>query len=233
MRFMIARWYIVPIAAMAALYLCSMGAVGVARSREEARVRSLVDRVYSLIQKGDFSELRRSHLVSEDGLHFLEMQDQCFGRVEGRDLAAPTTNLDRSWDGSVFVRRARLDSTERVSGPDSHSMTITLGDGQDKLAGDTYSDHGRRPVSSIDQALAIGRPIIHKTDASEKIQSITAEKTGSYWLIVEAVVGQGETGPNRFETNPGASSGLPTQPSIGTGNGSWVERRYLVLSQTG
>ncbi len=244
MRFVLDRWYVVPVFALVALYVCSMLAIVNARAiaenrtRAEAnkvsdRIRAQSNEVYRLAKDGNYVQIRLAGLASDSSIDYLRMQSECFGRVTNWVTDAPTPEPSTYPDSQASIRvypdsQASIYNAVRVVRPgitleeavseDGGKLKIELGADEDDL---THAQTMRtgEPISDLQQALARGREIIHFIDASENITSITAKQKGQYWLITEIING-----------TPAGSA--QDQPTIGFG-GSRIETRYLVLSREG
>lgn len=232
MQIIIERWYLGVIVAAVALLSCALDSeINSLRRVAERRLGNL-DRIYSLARDGRFDDIRRSGLTTEATVKYLEMQDQCFGRIRSwmvdrsapRDVAAW-----HMWDTEVSVDRPRANLAERVVGfgPEEIHIALyptdsnlpdrgTVGDPEATLYGSSGSTvtgatiPRPKPIDSPGEAVAFARPILHSIIPLEQIKSVSgATRAGKFWVVQETIV---------------TSSGRVTMLLVLSNKGELVER---------
>src|SRR5437016_6603216 len=103
MRFLVHHWYIVPLAALFALYLCTLAALNTASERIQTLTTPKVALIYRLASKGDYHGLMETGLVTKEVADYLRMQTECFGPVESwtaDSFSADTFSM--SWQTTIL-----------------------------------------------------------------------------------------------------------------------------------
>lgn len=209
MHIIVERWYLGPIIAAVALFGCVIQC-----ERNRARLvtslwRQNLDRVYSLARDGKFDEIRRSGLTTEATIRYLEMQDQCLGRVKSW-MVSPTDpqepGVGRTADVSVDRPRANL--AEHVYCSGLHDIHIalhptenytpdrgTIGDEEATLYGYPQSKvisaagPPPEPIESPGEALAVARRVLHAVNPPEQIRSVSGvTRAGQFWVVKETIM---------------------------------------------
>ncbi|HVT11348.1 MAG TPA: hypothetical protein VHE55_03705 [Fimbriimonadaceae bacterium] len=215
MRLMVDRWYVGPVCAVAALYVCLI----VGSERASTRIFQIsdrtIDRIYTLASRGQFDEIWKEHLTSETSVKYLRMQDQCFGRVKQWTIDHPYSGGEAAWSAIVQVQREKASLNERVDGSDPHVALIALSPGENDqgmaIVGDPKAVDSIRPspdftvgelepgprVSSAAEAINAVRPMIHSVDAAYSPSALTVHETADFWVISEKAT-RGKGPESRF-----------------------------------
>jgi hypothetical protein len=199
MRFIVERWYVVPIGAFVALYICAM--VGYTNGRAQVRkvVEAKIDRIYELAKAGDYERIHKEHLAPSSVSDYLRQQDALFGKAQIWRIEVNDEFLSDSFLGTVTVGRLGVSNTDKISGQ-IHGMSFL------SLDAERYSGDGveRNAISSPDEAIAAARVTMHSLDPA--VIGATARAVGKQWLLTERIADQTE--PNYLVI---ASDGTPLQ----------------------
>jgi hypothetical protein len=201
MRFIVDRWYVVPIAAMVAIYICSMLALGNSHQRVLKRAESQVDRLYKLAQGGSYRQIVAEGLASERVAEYLQQQDRLFGPINEWNQEITAWPFATRCDGRVSVVRARAKNWDNISSMPGSGLEVGL---DAATITDDEPRHG--PIRNPEQALAAARHTVHQMDADLIIMSLRARQVGDQWLVIEDIFGQQE--PNYLVLS---DKGIPLQ----------------------
>ena len=185
MRFVVDRWYVVPIVAMVALFACSLVALSGMHSRMTRLINRNVSRIYALASAGQYDELARSGLVTDDTIQYLYQQDQCFGRIKSWKLSQAQFDIyEESREGQVWVERARLQSADRLEG--SRVDSLSLVPSYDLYYSNEFENR-TTPLRTPDEARKIARAILKASQSDFPVKTFDVARAGEFWLATVIV----------------------------------------------
>jgi len=184
MRFIADRWYLVPIAAIVAIYFCCIATVNGANERIAVMVPAGVKRIYTLAQQGRYDQLVQEGLMSENSAKYLREQERCFGRIsEWRVVHIDNAFYSHYWTGRVYVKRKLLESADDLAGTGPHDLEVSLANSV--IERDVFGQLDTAPVkSAIQLKNYLAQSLQTKQDDGEP-KKVTAVQIGDLWLVTE------------------------------------------------
>jgi hypothetical protein len=178
MRFIVDRWYVVPLVAMIALYVCCMIAVSTAHIRVSHSAKGRLDRIYNLARSGNYDDIVRQGLAGQAVGDYLRQQDRLFGPVEKWEINVENNWLSEDFSGTVAVTRTRVKNSDQISG-NLDQLTLALDSEQFSGDGTNWG-----VIKTPEQAMAAARLTIHYLDGDQV--ALKAERIGNMWLVTES-----------------------------------------------
>jgi hypothetical protein len=184
MPFIAKRWYVMPAAATVALWFCVLSAQSGVNNRGLQFEKASLGRIYGLASQGKYDDLKRTGLLADPYTKYLEDQERCFGPIlEWRPLML--TNDRLSWQARVYVRRAKLESIDSVTGLGPRDLTVGI-DGRVSEWTNISSDKPSSPLSKPKDVIDFVAPELHRS--VDNLKSATAERIGDLWLVTETTI---------------------------------------------
>jgi hypothetical protein len=174
------RWYVGPIVAIIALMVCAAWEADRRASVGSAKFNEAVRRIYSMAMQRDFAELRKSGLLSEPSLHYLERQDSLFGPVVSWNSAETDSGQLVRVDRRGFHSEDLVYSDAVAFGQDYSPSSLMV------LPAEVETSDQFVAARTKAEALAMARDYIHHHDsASMVVRKIEATRKGNDWLVEE------------------------------------------------
>jgi hypothetical protein len=216
MRFVVERWYVVPILSMVALFVCCLIALSGFSTRTKTVMRRDLSRIYALAAIGNFDQLRQSGLLTEESVEYLREQDRCFGPIKVWNLnRADDDVFESDSQGQVGVVRPGLRSTDRVGG--GRSNVLSLSPDYPLNFSEEFANR-TTPLRTPEEAKKVARAILKSSQQDFPIKTFDVKRAGEYWLATVSVSKQGGFA-TRYLIMSGTGKPLsyfePSQSSVG------------------